>query len=983
MIFKKVSSFKTQNHMKKHLTILMMLAAVAVLASCGSRYRYETVKGDPMGSRIYTLPNGLKVYMAVNKETPRIQTYIAVKVGGKNDPAETTGMAHYFEHLMFKGTPGFGTQDYEAEKPLLDSIEGLFEVYRKTVDEAERAAIYKTIDTLSYIASGIAIPNEYDKLMTAIGASGTNAYTGNDMTVYVEDIPANQIENWARIEADRFANPVIRGFHTELETIYEEKNMSLTQDSRKVYENMLAGLFPTHPYGTQTVLGSQEHLKNPSITNVKQYHADWYVPNNMAICMSGDFDPDTTIAIIDKYFGGMKPSAGLPELPSEPLPAITTPVVKEVLGLDAENVTIAWRAGGMNSSDADVMEILGSVLYNGEAGLVDLDLIQQQKVLSGYAYYSAMADHGFLVMQARPKAGQTLEEVRALMMAEMEKLKAGDFSDQLITATVNNYKANQMNYLDSNYGRADAFVTSFINDVPWDRMVGQLDRIGRVTKQEVVAFANARFTADNCVVVYKREGKDPNELKIAKPALTPIQTNRDATSAFLAEIQNSTVTPIEPVWVDYNKDMDRLKAKKDIEVLYKKNLTTDIFLLEYLYEVGNNNDPALGLASNYLSYLGTADMTAEEFKTEFYNIACSWYISAGEDRTYVAIQGLGENMARAMELTEKLIAGAVPDEEILATLKADMIKSRADGKLNQSRNFGALQTYAMRGADYIAGATLSNEELMAVTSEELLGKLRALSGLQHRIVYYGARDHAGLLADIETNHNVAETLVPPAEKVKYPYEQTPTNSVVLAEYDAAQIYYIQYSNRGEMFDPAQEAIMTLYNTYFGGGMNAIVFQEMREARGLAYSAGASLRRPSRLENPYTYMAFIATQNDKLKDAASAFDDIINNMPESEAAFNLAKESILTDMRTQRIIKSGVLWNWISAQDMGIDYDRRRAVWEAVPGMTLADVKAFQQQWIAGRPYTYAILGRSADLDMDYLRSLGPVTTLTKEDIFGY
>ena len=273
-------------------------AVMMLLASC-SQYKYETVAGDPLGTKIYTLDNGLKVYMSVNKETPRIQTYIAVKVGGKNDPSETTGLAHYFEHLMFKGSQQFGTSDYAAEKPLLDEIEALFEVYRNTTDEAERAAIYHKIDSVSYAASDYFIPNEYDKLMSLIGAEGTNAYTSTDMTVYVEDIPSNQVENWARIEADRFMNPVIRGFHTELETVYEEKNMSLTKDFRKALEAMDATIFPDHPYGTQTVLGTQEHLKNPSITNIKNYHKTYYVPNNMAICLSGDFDPDEMETIIE------------------------------------------------------------------------------------------------------------------------------------------------------------------------------------------------------------------------------------------------------------------------------------------------------------------------------------------------------------------------------------------------------------------------------------------------------------------------------------------------------------------------------------------------------------------------------------------------------------------------------------------------------------------------------------------------------------
>ncbi len=293
---------------------VFVIAMIASLHVYAGKYEFMTVPGDPLGTKMYTLPNGLKIFMSVNKDEPRIQTYIAVRVGGKNDPAETTGLAHYFEHLMFKGTEQFGTSDYAAEKPLLDEIERLFEIYRKTTDEGARADIYHAIDSISYAASLIAIPNEYDKLMSAIGANGTNAYTSNDVTCYVENIPSNEIENWARIQADRFEHPVIRGFHTELETIYEEKNMSLTSDGRKMAEAMLSALFPTHPYGTQTVLGTQENLKNPSITNVKNYHKTWYVPNNMAICLSGDFDPDNMVDIIAKYFGHLKPNPNLPKL---------------------------------------------------------------------------------------------------------------------------------------------------------------------------------------------------------------------------------------------------------------------------------------------------------------------------------------------------------------------------------------------------------------------------------------------------------------------------------------------------------------------------------------------------------------------------------------------------------------------------------------------------------------------------------------------
>ena len=966
--------------MKKILALMTVVAAM-LLTACGSKYAYESVKGDPTPTRIYTLDNGLKVYMSVSDEEPRIQTYIAVRVGGKNDPAETTGLAHYFEHLMFKGSQQFGTQDYEAEKPLLDEIEQLFEVYRKTEDEAERKALYKRIDSISYEASKLAIPNEYDKLMASIGAQGTNAYTGYDMTVYVENIPSNQIENWLKIESDRFKNVVIRGFHTELETIYEEKNMSLTNDGRKVYEAMNAALFPNHPYGRQTVLGTQEHLKNPSITNVKNYHDQYYVPNNMAICLSGDFDPEQMIAMIDQYFGDMEPNPSIPVLEYEPEQPITEPIVKEVWGLDAANVAIGWRIGGESSEDADVANIVGQVLYNGQAGLIDLNLMQQQKALSAYGYASLSADYGYMQLAGRPKQGQTLEEVRDLLLGEVAKLRAGDFDEKLIAAAVNNYKLQVMQYLDSNDGRADMYVQSFINGVEWKDQVEALDRMSKITKEDVVRFANEKMGEQSYAIIYKRQGKDPNEQKIAKPEITPIVTNRDAQSDFLKEIVASEVKPIEPRFVDFEKDMSRFEAQSGIEVLYKQNTTTDYFSLEYMFDLGRIADPALGLAFDYVGYLGTVAKTAEQIASEMYGLACSFGLRATDSRCYLSLSGLGENMEQAMDIFEDLLANAVADEAILANVKQDMLKSRADAKLNQSRNFSALQSYVVYGEEGMK-YRLSNEQVEALTSEELIAKVRDVLTKQHTVVYYGPATEKELLASLKEHHNVPEA--PEALEIKrLTTVPTPDNRVFIAEYDANQIYYIQYSNRGEKFDVANDADLDLYNEYFGGGMSGIVFQEMREARGLAYSARAYMSTPTYADGEYSFTAYIATQNDKMKQAIEAFDEIINTMPESEAAFNVAKESYINQIRTLRYTKASVLAAFIRTRDMGLDCDRARAVFEKVQTMTLDDVKAVQEQWVKDRNYHYCILGDSKNLDLNYLRTLGPITFLSQEEIFGY
>ncbi len=966
--------------MKKLLALTAVI--LTLLASSCSKYKYETVNGDPMKTRIYTLPNGLKVYMSVNKQTPRIQTYIAVRVGGKNDPAETTGLAHYFEHLMFKGTPNFGTSDYEAEKPLLDQIEQLFEVYRQTEDEAERAAIYHRIDSISYEASKIAIPNEYDKLMAAIGANGTNAYTSQDMTVYVEDIPSNEVDNWARIEADRFRNPVIRGFHTELETIYEEKNMSLTKDNRKVWEALNAALYPHHPYGTQTVLGTQEHLKNPSITNVRNYHKTYYVPNNMAICLSGDLNPDEVIATIDKYFGEMQPNENLPKLEFQPEEPITEPVVREVYGLEAANVLLGWRLPGSSSNPNDVAQIAGAILNNGQAGLIDLDLNQQQKVLSAYGGYSGQPDYSTFILGGSPKAGQSLEEVRDLLLGEVAKLRSGDFDESLIQASINNFKLYMMQALEDNDSRADMYVQSFIAGTDWADEVQQLDRMSKITKQDVVDWANKYLGEKSYAIVYKREGVDTNVQKIAAPKITPIVTNRDRQSAFLTEIQNSQVKPIEPVFVNYKTDMTQFDLREGIHVLYKMNDLNDLFTLRYIFDTGTENDPALGLAFDYLGYLGTETMSAEQIAAQMYDIACSFSMTAGGNQSSITISGLSENMPKAMEIVEGLIAGAVGNEDILENLKQDLIKARADAKLNQARNFGALQRYVFYGKDYIKRTTLTNEELRNLRSEELIARVQDLLNKQHEVLYYGPMAQNQIQKYVSDYHKAADKLTP-LEKSHPKLQRTDQSSVVLAQYDANQLYYLQFSNRGETFDVKNDPEISLYNEYFGGSMNSICFQEMREARGLAYTAQAWLASPAFADDCYGYTAFIATQNDKMQTAIEAFDEIINDMPESQAAFNIAKEAILTRLRTDRTVGMDVLSSYIALRRLGLTEDRDKLRFEKVQSMTLDDVKATQQKWVKGRHYIYGILGDIQNLDLNYLKTLGPITTVSQEELFGY
>lgn len=964
----------------KIIKFAALAGAFLFLSSCAPKY--ETVSGDPLNAKIYTLDNGLKVYMSVNKTEPRLQTYIAVRSGGKNDPADNTGLAHYLEHLMFKGSTSLGTSDYEAEKVYLDQIEELYEVFRTKTDPEERKALYHQIDSISYLASLISIPNEYDKAMAVIGSQGTNASTSDDVTQYQEDIPSNQIENWARVQSDRFKNMVIRGFHTELETVYEEYNMYLNEDTENLLYAVDSVLYKNHPYGTQTVIGTSDHLKNPSIKAIKKQKATMYVPNNTAICVSGDFDPDKFVAVIEKYFGDWQPNPDIPEFAPEPEAPVTEPVEKHVYGTQAEFVGIDWRTPGSKDQKSEVGQIVSSVLNNGMAGLIDVDITQQQLMLAAGVTAYNRVDYTDFILMGYPKRGQTLEEARDLLLAEVAKLRSGDFSEDLITAAIANIKLRDMRNLERNSSRARQFVNSFIQRHDWADDVHRTERLSKVTKEDVVAWANEYLGENSYVVGYKHLGANPKNQKIEAPDITPIAMNRDKQSEFLTSLQESEVSPIEPVFVNYETDMSKFEARKGVEVLYAQNDINDIATVAFVFETGLLADPALGMAFDYISYLGTAERSIQDISLEMYKLACNYDTRVSTINCQISVGGLSENIGKALQIVEDVMVNALGNEEILAQYKSDLIKSRADAKYDQSACNNALRTYITYGPDYIRRTTLTDEQILAITSDELLAKVRNLLSKQHTVLYHGPAAQDEVKSLLAENHKTAAELEP-LVKDYFDRVTTPAPAVYIAPYDSRQFNYIQYTCDGEKYNPADDPQIRLYNSYFGGGMNTVVFQEMREARALAYSARASLTTPEVYTDSYSFNATIGSQNDKLQTAVEAFDEIINNMPESEKSFEIAKASIDGVLRTRRVTGIQILSSYLNDREFFRTEPVDKYVFEKMGSLTMADLIATQRKYVKDRTYIYGLLGDASGMDMDFLRTLGPVKFLTLEDIFGY
>ena len=944
-------------------------------------YTYKYLTNDPMQARFYRLKNGLSVMLSVNKKEPRIFTFIPTRAGSTTDPRTNTGLAHYLEHMLFKGTDKFGTLDWSKEKPLLDKVDALYEQYNSTKDDVKRKEIYSQIDRTSGEAATFAIANEYDKIMASMGAQGSNAFTSDEQTVYLEDIPANAIDRYLTLQAERFRKPVLRIFHTELEAVYEEKNRSLDNDGNKVNESLMAALFPTHNYGQQTTIGTVEHLKNPSLVEIRNYFNTYYVPNNMAVIMAGDFNPDALIQKIDKAFAYMKPKS-VPLYNPVPEAPLTTIQTREVFGPTPESVRIGYRFPSGIVLNQPIAVMVDELMSNSAAGLIDLNLNKQQKILGGGSSSQFMKDYGVWTMFGRPKQGQSLDEVKALLLGEVAKLKSGNFDSAVMRSIVNNYKKRQIENFENNYGRADKLLETFIlsggNSYPEQASLNE--RLARVTKQQVMDFAN-EFLQDNYVVVYKRKGEDKTIVKVDKPAITPVEVNREAQSPFLTQVNKMPMGEVQPVWLDYQKDIQRGKAGK-AEVLYVKNPDNDLFRLGYRIPMGSYHSKLLPIATQYLSFLNTGKYSSEDLSKAFFNLASDYNIYSSSDYTTVRLSGLQENFAKSVELLDHLMRNCQANEQALTDLKERIIKSRADNKLNKGAIMQGLISYGQYGPRNPYNNQLTNDELKALTSGQLLDVLHTLFDYPQQVIYYGPQTLTSLGIDLTKAHQMPAQFkaVPARQDFKQVVQQKP--EVLFADYDMVQseVYWVRNTTA---FDPVQMPTVNLFNNYFGGNMASVVFQTLRESKALAYSTFANYDIPDRKDQQYSVSAYIGSQADKFQEAVAGMNELLNALPESGKLLETAKAGMKKSMQTERIRQDGIIYSYLDAVEKGLDYDARQKTYETLDKITYADLKSFADTQLANKPYTLCVVASEKRVTPDDLAKHGTLKKLTLEAIFGY
>ena len=954
-------------------------AATAAVAPVAEGYRPINAPSadDPLDAHIFELDNGLKVYLTENHEEPRFYAEIAVRAGSKHDPADATGLAHYLEHLLFKGNQNLGTLDYAAEKPYLDRIVELYEEHFVETGEARRAEIYAEINSVAQQAAAFAVPNEIDKLYNGMGGSGLNAHTWYEETVYKVGLPSNRLRQWAEIEADRFVNPVFRLFHTELETVYEEKNRSLDNGDRIIGTAVDELLWKQHPYGQQPTIGTVDHLKNPSLLYIQDYFDAYYAPNNMGIFISGDIDIDATIMLISEQFGHWQ-RRDIPDVGPWDEPALTGAERRTVQYPGEEQVQLAFRTAPNGHGDKEALILLDMILDNRTAGLINLNLNQQQLVSSAGSSPLFLNDDGVQNLWGVPKRDQTLAEVEQLLLDQIEIIKAGEFEDWIIPAIINDFKKNEKAGLEFNRARVAMMRQSFIENSAWEDHIAEIDRMERLGKQDVVDVANKYF-GDDYVAVYRIDAQHEVP-EVEKPQIDPVTIDPTRQSRFAADILAMEVEEIEPTFVAADSDYRVIEFADGVALYYAPNPLNDLFTFSVNVEVGTGENDKLGLSAALMDVAGTETLSNEELQKEWYRMGSEFRFGSGENSSVFAVSGLDEQFEDSIALMMELIKTPVADDRTLEQLKGILLKSREDQKSSPPAIARALYMYNRYGEESPMLEALTSQEILETTTRELLELPAELLDYRHTIAYTGSLPLEDLVTMLRRHHVTSGELQDTPEfRFRRARPIDGTELLVVDQQTAQAQVRIEFADA--VFNEEDSVMSNIYTNYFGSGMSSVVFQELREARALAYSASARYAQGGRLNAENLMLGAIGTQTDKTVDALQAFIDLIDNMPRSSERFEEAVNAQLNRYRTSKLNFREVIGAVRSWERLGFESDPRRARYQELQTAALDDLVEFQQEHVKDRPKLISIVGDLSVIDTGELEQFGTVEEIQVEQLF--
>ncbi len=935
--------------------------------------------GNQMKVTEYKLANGLTVMLSENHDAPKVFGMVAVKAGGKNDPHDATGIAHYLEHVLFKGTQEMGTINFDKEKPYLDSINYLYEQLGATEIVAQRDSIQLSINRVSQKASEYAIANEMDDILKAMGATGVNAFTSEDYTAYINTFPSNQMGKWLEVYSHRFEKPVFRLFQSELETVYEEKNISMDGGFGKLLEEYNSQMYKVHPYGTQTILGSIEHLKNPSIKKMYAFYDTYYVANNMILALSGDFDTETIKPMIEEKFGKWR-TGDVPKFPDYEEEAFQGKTTIEVKMSPIKVGILGFRTPKNGSEDAFTFGITELFLSNYEGtGYLD-KLSEEGKLMESISMTMNYNDYSSTMIVYIPKVvGQSFDEARELTLAQIDKLKKGEFSDAYFNAILLNKKKDIALEEESNQSRAMNMVSAFMEGQTFEDFHKKYEALNTLTREDIIRVANKYYGA-NYLCLESKMGF-PKKEKIEKPNFEPVAPKNEGPSVFAKELEEIPTTKVTPRYVNFEKDIQKMDAFNGMKVFAVKNPFNDVFDLEIRYNVGKNTYPNLQYVAHYLSMAGTKDKSSTELKEDFHQFGASYYFSASNNHFSMHIEGLDENLPEIMRLTQDFLLNVQADETKMKSFKGDLEGEKKIDRDEPSYISSSLHAHILLGENADLQRELTKKEMKKLSGAELVDLFKNVIKYEGSINYTGSIP-VKEIASLSHKHLVTtEELtpgVPYSIREKKTFNQTKIYIINRKKSVQSQIrFHIAGSARKNSNMPQINA----FNNYFGGGMSGLVFQEIREFRSLAYSAYGYYQTPKMEGLPSNFAGFIGCQSDKTNDAIAIMDSLINFMPEKPERMEGITSALMEKAQSSKpnfryLINAYKYWDLAGYND-----DPNKLNAEMYPEIHFEDIVNFQHREIKGKPMVITIVGDASMFDLDRLKQLGEVILIKEKDLY--
>ncbi len=959
--------------MKKILLSALLLIGSIAMSSALTRE----------GLTEYKLDNGLTVLLWEDHDAPDVTGYIAVRAGAVDEPAEYTGLAHYLEHMLFKGTQKIGALDWEKEKPIYDSIIALYDQYSEATDPKVREQLATQINEASMRQAEISSLEDFFVLLDLIGAEGVNAFTSYDLTAYHNSFPAAEMYRWLTIFSDRLIDPVFRTFQAELENVFEEYNMYANDPSSQVQKQLLADIYKGSPY-ERDVIGLPEHLKNPRLSKLIEFYETWYVPNNMALIIVGDFETEKTKPMIAETFGRLQPKA-LPERPSYPEVSFAgNPSKHYNLGYNPE---VAWIYQGVKEGDPDeeVLDFVCALLYNGQIGLLD-KVNTKGDVTASYAYSDSRRNTGRIIVAAIPyyDANQQQFEsdkaTKAIVMKELEKIKRGEIDDAMIANVKRLYAQSYKVQEENPESKINSLLYSFVYNKPTEDIFTENERIQKLTKEEIVRVAKKYFDAPYMTISFDEDTKTPKPKTLPKPNIKPVEPSHEETQYAKAFKQ----LPNEQLKQTFNNfnDVKVSTIAENVTLHYTPNTKNDVFTLNLRYGVGAHEMPLLPYATSLMEDAGIMGSPATEGKDFDQQIAeLGGAVSYGCNDSYftISISGEDENLDKIMNLVNRQLLMPYLEQKQLDNLKGGEFFSRLSRQKRTAVQKSALLQYALYGKksaylDEVKFIDIWN--LDGIKVQQLVASARTYA---LDVYYCGTLPEDKLVPELPLTEGMRPSNSPFVQD-RQSYDKPTVLFLPNSNVQQADIYF--YIN-GRPYDIASDVQSDAFNQYMSGGFTGLIMYEIREKRSMAYTAYGVDATPQLPGKECYFYGYIGTQSDKVVDAIKAYMDIITDMPKDSTNLVALKAALKQAGQTAKPSMRGMASTFEYWQRLGYKDDPAKVNAAAIDNLTFEDIEKFYEANIKGKPVTVILMGDPKKINLKEIEAkMGcKVTKLSPAKIF--